>query len=269
MTAAAPKSEPSVEERTRSFYDREGWVTDEAGVKGEDAYFRNTAPERAAYDEKIFRKPMELLADCTGELLIAGPGDFPSSHELAARHFDAVHCLDISERSLDLCKRKLGSKGRYRLGTLLELPFDDASVDAALCAHVLFHIHKDDQARAVSELIRVVKPGGRILFVYVNPQAPLMRIQRLLKFFRVHKLLKADKLYNFSHPPCWWSSVANGCEVAIHPYDIMSRNQMRALLPFAGLRRRAFDWASQFEDRNPERAAQLWSYIAIEINKPG
>ncbi len=269
MTAPEPKTAPSVEERTRAFYDEDGWAAGEDGVIGEDAYFRNSASERVAYDEKIFRKPMELFSDCAGELLIAGPGDFPKSHELAASRFDAVHCLDISERSLNLCKSKLGSKGRYRLGSLLNLPFEDATVDAALCAHVLFHIHKDDQARAVSELIRVVKPGGRLVFIYVNPQAPLMRIQRLLKFFRIHKLLKADKLYNFSHPLRWWATAARGCDVAIHPYDIMSRNQMRALLPFAGLRRRAFDWAHRFEDTHPERARQLWSYISVEINKPG
>ena len=269
MPAAARQHDNTVEERTRQFYDNEGWVAGEDGVSGEDAYFRNAAPERAAYDAKCERKARVLLAGVAGELLIAGPGDFPKSHSLTSEQFDVVQCVDISEQSLDICRTRLGDKGEYKLGSLLDLPVDNNSVDAALCAHVLFHIDKDDQARAVSELIRAVKPGGRVVFIYTNPHAPLMRIQRLLKFFRVHKLLKADKLYNFSHPPRWWETAAEGCSVKIHPYDVMSRNQMRALLPVAGLRKRAFAWASDFEDRNPAVAARLCSYIAIEINMPG
>ena len=269
MPAAARQQEITVEERTRQFYDNEGWVAGADGVSGEDAYFRNTARERAAYDEKCEGKARDLLSGFTGDLLIAGPGDFPNSHGLISEQFNTVHCVDISEQSLDICRARLGDKGRYQRGSLLDLPLADNSVDAVLCAHVLFHIDKDDQARAVSELIRAVKPGGRVVFIYTNPHAPLMRIQRLLKFFRVHKLLKADKLYNFSHPPGWWDEAASGGSVTIHPYDVMSRNQMRALLPIAGLRKRAFAWASNFEDRRPETAARLWSYIAIEINKPG
>ncbi len=265
MPAAHPQS---VEERTRAFYDNEGWVAGDDGVTGEDAYFRNTAPERAAYDEKCDRKARDLLSGFSGELLIAGPGDFPKSHALASEPFDAVHCVDISEQSLSICRRRLGDKGRYKCGSLLDLPAANESVDAALCAHVLFHIDKDDQARAVSELIRAVKPSGRVVFVYMNPNAPLMLIQRFLKFFGVHKMLKADKLYCFAHPPRWWETAAKGCAVTIHPYNIMSRNQTRALLPIPALRRRVFSWASKYEDRNPRMAARLWSYIAVEINKP-
>lgn len=265
MPTAAPQS---VEDRTRAFYDNEGWVAGDDGVTGEDAHFRNTAAERAAYDKKCEGKARDLLAGLAGDLLIAGPGDFPTSHVLASEQFDAVTCVDISEQSLGICRERLGDKGRYKLGSLLDLPVDTESVDAALCAHVLFHIHKDDQAKAVSELIRAVKPGGRVVFIYTNPHAPLMRIQRLLKFFGVHKMLKADKLYNFSHPIRWWNEAAAGCHVNIRPYDVMSRNQMRALLPAASWRRRAFACADRFEDANPDAAARFWSYIAIEINKP-
>jgi SAM-dependent methyltransferase len=42
-----------------------------------------------------------------------------------------------------------------------ELPLDDASVDVVLCTQVLEHL--PDPARAVRELRRVVRPGGRLL----------------------------------------------------------------------------------------------------------
>lgn len=47
------------------------------------------------------------------------------------------------------------------VGTVESLPVEDASFDVVLCTQVLEHC--DDPARAVAELRRVVKPGGRVL----------------------------------------------------------------------------------------------------------
>jgi SAM-dependent methyltransferase len=47
------------------------------------------------------------------------------------------------------------------LGPVEALPVDDASFDIVLCTQVLEHC--DDPGRAVRELRRVVRPGGRVL----------------------------------------------------------------------------------------------------------
>ena len=46
-------------------------------------------------------------------------------------------------------------------GAVEALPVDDASFDVVLCSQVLEHA--DDPARAVRELFRVLRPGGRLL----------------------------------------------------------------------------------------------------------
>lgn len=46
-------------------------------------------------------------------------------------------------------------------GDLLALPFRDGSLDAVLCTQVLEHV--PDPGRAMGEIARVLKPGGRLL----------------------------------------------------------------------------------------------------------
>lgn len=74
--------------------------------------------------------------------------------------------LDISKKSLERCRKYLDSWGRQAslfAGNAECLPFKDSSFD------VVFHIGGinffDDRARAISEMIRVAKPGTKIVIV--------------------------------------------------------------------------------------------------------
>ncbi|MER5355676.1 methyltransferase domain-containing protein [Kitasatospora sp. NPDC002551] len=53
-----------------------------------------------------------------------------------------------------------GSPARFRDGDALALPFPDAELDAVRCERVLQHL--TDPARAVAEIARVLRPGGRV-----------------------------------------------------------------------------------------------------------
>jgi SAM-dependent methyltransferase len=59
--------------------------------------------------------------------------------------------------------------GDFREGDLAALPVDDRSVDLAVCALALEHVA--DLEGAVSELARVVRPGGRIVLSDLHPAA--------------------------------------------------------------------------------------------------
>jgi len=61
------------------------------------------------------------------------------------------------------------STGADVVGDIHQMPLSDASVDAIICSSVLEHVR--DPLRAMEELRRILKPGGKILF-YVPSTYP-------------------------------------------------------------------------------------------------
>jgi ubiquinone/menaquinone biosynthesis C-methylase UbiE len=66
-------------------------------------------------------------------------------------------------READAAARGMNSTAIYAAADACKLPFADGTFDSAFCVAVLQHIR--DVARAVSELARVTRPGGRVLVV--------------------------------------------------------------------------------------------------------
>ncbi len=66
--------------------------------------------------------------------------------------------LDISESFVSICKQK-GFNAQQ--GSMTILPFPDASFDASICIAAYHHLETDDERKqALSEVWRVLKPGG-------------------------------------------------------------------------------------------------------------
>jgi len=81
---------------------------------------------------------------------------------------------DVSIRSLSLARQ------RHRGGPCVcfdgrRLPFDDNSFDWAIAACVFHHIHASQHVPLLSEIRRVLKPGGGLMVYEHNPWNPLTR----------------------------------------------------------------------------------------------
>ncbi len=100
-----------------------------------------------------------------------GPGEAAAA--IAASGAGVV-ALDISERMVELARAR-GVDAR--VGDAQELPFEDASFDCALAAWMLYHVPEPE--RAVAELARVLRPGGRLVAV-TNGRAHLQELRELL-----------------------------------------------------------------------------------------
>ena len=110
---------------------------------------------------------VEILEPRPGErVLEIGPGTGYYTFEMAGRlDGGQVDIFDIQQEMLDHVVREANRRGvtnvQPALGDAQALPYGDASFDAAVLITVLGEI--PDQDRALSEIARVLKPGGRLI----------------------------------------------------------------------------------------------------------
>lgn len=74
-----------------------------------------------------------------------------------------VHSFDISEEAIKSTKEWAESEGLtfdYKIGDMLELPYNDNSMDSILCRNVISHTDTEGIKKVISELRRVLKING-------------------------------------------------------------------------------------------------------------
>src|SRR5579884_3306113 len=100
-----------------------------------------------------------------------GTGDL--ALELSARVAPGgdVVGVDFSEKMLELARAKAGSGVRFESGNALALDYPDAAFDAATVGFGARNF--SDLQRGLSEMARVVRPGGRVVVLEITtPRRP-------------------------------------------------------------------------------------------------
>jgi demethylmenaquinone methyltransferase/2-methoxy-6-polyprenyl-1,4-benzoquinol methylase len=79
--------------------------------------------------------------------------------------------VDFSERMLELARAKAGPRVRFESGNALALEYPDGAFDAATVGFGARNF--SDLERGLSEMARVVRPGGRVVVLEITtPQRP-------------------------------------------------------------------------------------------------
>lgn len=153
------------------------------------------AEEAAGYDKQIgfFEKYLFgrdhrrwVCSQAEGDVLEVAIGSglnlplYPSSIRLTG--------IDLSPEMLTLARRRaedLGVNVDLREGDAHNLPFADESFDTVVCTFSLCNI--PDEARAVAEMKRVLRPGGKLLLLdhIRSASKPIYWVQRLIEVFSV------------------------------------------------------------------------------------
>lgn len=115
-------------------------------------------------------KPAEDVAMLISSLQQDGPvkaldlGCGVGRHALAfARAGFETHAVDLSEAGLQELEKSAKAGGvevTAQLAPMTELPFEDNTFDYVLSFNVIYHGDPDIVKKAISEIARVLKPGG-------------------------------------------------------------------------------------------------------------
>jgi ubiquinone/menaquinone biosynthesis C-methylase UbiE len=140
---------------------------------------------RSSEEAGVGEMRQRLLGDVSGDVLELGAGT-----GMNLSHYDASLASLVLTEPEPAMLRRLQPKvleqaplAQVVQASAEDLPFEDGSFDAVVSTLVLCGV--DDQARALGEVRRVLRPGGRLLFIeHVRSDDPkVARLQHRINWF--------------------------------------------------------------------------------------
>jgi dolichol-phosphate mannosyltransferase len=108
-----------------------------------------------------------------------------------------ITAVDISPAALRLYARHNPVAARIEQADIFRLPFADATFDGVYNLGVMEHFTTDEIARILSELRRVLRPGGKAMLLWPRTSAPSVWVLRMVHWFLAGVVGRAAPL----HPP--------------------------------------------------------------------
>jgi SAM-dependent methyltransferase len=135
----------------------------------------------------LLRSDRDLVLDAgcgAGRTTIALSSVLGEGRVIALDRFDTDYIDDGGRALLDrnLKIAGLADKVSVVAGDLSALPFDDNHFDAAVSTNVFDHLG-DGKQKALEEVMRVLKPGGRFLMAVWTPSWPMFAVANIFSFF--------------------------------------------------------------------------------------
>ncbi len=150
--------ETSNDPRAFTDFEHQGWETTASGY---DQHFTQLTRQSssAVLDAANVRGGMRVLDVCTGPGVIAIP-----TVERGAE----VTGIDFSAEVIRQARNNL-PVAEFQEADAMALPFDANSFDAVVCGYGIIHV--PDPQKALLEMYRVIKPGGRVaVSVWEHPK---------------------------------------------------------------------------------------------------
>lgn len=157
-------------ENLKRVYNRVAWHYD-----FQHAFFTGRSDQRG-------RRLVVNQAVHTGDRVLDCGAGTGSSALLAARKAGPsgrITLFDMSDGMMAVAREKMAAAGyleqaEFRIGDMLDLPFEDGSFDVALSTYSMCPLY--DPAKGAAELYRVVRPGGRIGIAHsTEPESPWVK----------------------------------------------------------------------------------------------
>lgn len=183
-------------------YDRNSAVVDAAAAGNVHFGYWHDETDPSSLEEATDRLTdlvVERLAPGPGQrLLDVGCGTGKPALRVASRGA-RVTGVSISQREVALARARVAAAGRsdlfdrvdFQVADAMALPFPDASFDGVWAVESLTHM--SDRAAALSEAMRTLRPGGRLVICDFLLRAPVTgekaeSVRRMCELFRAPSL---------------------------------------------------------------------------------
>jgi len=156
-------------------------IADESGI---GASYRGEDKARTYVEQRFVSELMSLLHERQVEAinrvmreerpsrsLEVAPGPGRLTRDVAPS--GKLICLEFNEGMICEGKRHCKESVQWRQGNAFELPFDEGDFDFAYSFRFIRHFHRADRQRLYSQLHRVLRPEGILVFDAVNAQVSL------------------------------------------------------------------------------------------------
>jgi len=170
----------SAQEFFRDHYDRRATGLDTRALRGPDVYGSALLPAVLRAPYRYWEQLIAGSADAEKSLLDFGCGQGRFSVFPARRGFGRVVGIDISAASLEVARERaryfgIEARAEFVAGDCEQLPFADGEFDVVIESGTLPCL---DLERALAEIRRVLRPGGRFLLVDTLGHNPVLNLRR-------------------------------------------------------------------------------------------
>jgi len=191
MALASEKSSVLLEQ-VKEFWEENPLSTEVINIEpGTPAFFREYDRLREVNETPAFAKKLHEYDQFEGKrVLEVGCGNAYTLGKYA-EHGAEVYGLDITKTAIELSQRRFeyqGLNGDFRVGNAEDLPYEAEYFDCICSMGVLHHV--PDTERAVSEIFRCLKPGGRLIVMFYHRNSLLYRIAMPIKGLLTGKSLQ-------------------------------------------------------------------------------
>ena len=125
---------------------------------------------------RVRERTLEVASIAAGEAVLdvgCGTGSLALAAKRQVGDSGSVEGIDPSPEMIGRARDKAARRGLeivFEVAGAEKLPFSDERFDAVLCTLAFHHIPEESRGKAIEEMRRVVKPGGRLLIV--EPEKP-------------------------------------------------------------------------------------------------
>ena len=202
----------------KKFYENFGWNKSKNEEYNDEALYVDSRNISQKYHTTTTNRAATHLSSSGKYLLDVACGPiYQPDYQAFSKNFEKRICVDISMSALRLTKKHIGlANGIFIMGDITNLPLKSNLCDNVVSFHTIYHVPKENQKKAVEELIRVVKPGSDVLIAYnwawhswlMNFILFPKKVYNGLKRFYQMKLKSEEKrnqdLYFYAFPPNWF-----------------------------------------------------------------